>query len=535
MVFSVGWWSLASTVSLIATASLAVGWFVAQRQGNLAFDDADYLRRGLELARHIGDRGPWALGDVLSERPKPPWLVGWLGVVAALVGREHLTAVLVLTTALPYGLLLLAIAATVARWIDCRAAGLAVLAVVASPMGLMLAVQVMVETFLALWVLGALLSLAIMLVRPTPAHAAMLSIAVGLAALTKSTVGLFLIGPGLYVAARWWLPTWRFLEPLPSWRAWPRGTLLALVLPALLIAGPWYARNLGASLKFARQVARFEQLRGDGPEATSAPRWPRLVELASEVGGWPVVAAIPLGLLAMRPGKRIKDHEEVRKDVDERPREPGEFARVTLASLAGAVALGMIPDFFGSRYWLPIWPAVVLVLVGAWWRASERWGWAILGPVAALLVLGCVASGTGLARLPRFTTYWAAHALIDHLVERHHVRSLATLGKSYDWNVCKTGLINETRNQPETCFALGELSKLPPAEAARRAERFDALLVLDRSAIPESYLASSPGQNRAYAIVEELITSGRFEPIAVPTSGLPPLRVLLRRERLARR
>ena len=65
---------------------------VVRRQGNLAWDDADYLRRGLTNVRLAESAGVWwvvprALGRVYLEQPKPPWLVAWIELGALVFSR----------------------------------------------------------------------------------------------------------------------------------------------------------------------------------------------------------------------------------------------------------------------------------------------------------------------------------------------------------------------------------------------------------------------------------------------------------------
>ena len=68
---------------------------VLTRRGNLAWDDADYLRRGLASARlAAADSAPQvisrALDRLIQEQPKPPFLVGWVMLGASIVGRANL-------------------------------------------------------------------------------------------------------------------------------------------------------------------------------------------------------------------------------------------------------------------------------------------------------------------------------------------------------------------------------------------------------------------------------------------------------------
>src|SRR4029077_12765227 len=69
------------------------------------------------------------------------------------------------------------------------------------------------------------------------------------------------------------------------------------------------------------------------------------------------------------------------------------------------------------------------------------------------------------AREPLFPTYWKTTALIDDLVNRFGVSNLLNVGNCAGWNVCKTGLMNELRDQPGDCFVLHDLTKVEGARA----------------------------------------------------------------------
>src|SRR5947209_5636404 len=96
------WLTWALTCASVAL--LAV--FVSNRQGNLAWDDADYLRRGLADARLAtnGDAAlvfPRALDRLLQEQPKPPLLVGWITLCALFLGRANLGVLILLSSVAP--------------------------------------------------------------------------------------------------------------------------------------------------------------------------------------------------------------------------------------------------------------------------------------------------------------------------------------------------------------------------------------------------------------------------------------------------
>ncbi len=133
--------------------------FVLARKGNLAWDDADYLRRGLTNARLAESTGtawvlPRAIGLLQLERPKPPWLVGWIEFGALVLGRRHLDLLILHSTILPFAILLIAGGSKIGRWLDGPAGGLlAIICLISSPYSLIFGAKVMVETYLALWVL----------------------------------------------------------------------------------------------------------------------------------------------------------------------------------------------------------------------------------------------------------------------------------------------------------------------------------------------------------------------------------------------
>ena len=110
---------------LLAASVVFLTCLVLTRQGNLAWDDADYLRRGLADARHA-DAGPKLvaiprlLDRLIRERPKPPFLVGWIALGALLVGRSHIDLLMVCSSVVPFLLLALATLSLARRLPVCR-------------------------------------------------------------------------------------------------------------------------------------------------------------------------------------------------------------------------------------------------------------------------------------------------------------------------------------------------------------------------------------------------------------------------------
>ena len=112
--------------------------------------------------------------------------------------------------------------------------------------------------------------------------------------------------------------------------------------------------------------------------------------------------------------------------------------------------------------------------------------------------LAWLLSTMGTVGEPASTTCWAARSLIEQIVSRYGVATLANVGNTQDWNVCKTGLINELRDDPNDCFVLHDLSSESSEGLRTRLPRFDAVVVLETSGISPGFLAAVPGLNRAY-------------------------------------
>ncbi len=501
--------------------ALGLGRFVLERSGNLAWDDAEYLRRGVRLARLAGSDGLAAVGAWLGERPRPPLLIGWIAASVLAAGRAHLPAVLVLGAVVPYALLLLAAARQAARLAGPVAAPLAVLAVAASPMGLAFGAKVMVETFLGLWVLLTLATAAAFVTRPGPARAAAFSTALGLAALTKLTVALLLPLPVLAVALRLWGDRNR-TDP-----ARLRATWVALVAPLLLIAGPWYARNVAPAVGFAAWSSRYNVV-AEG-RAVSEPVAQRLHAMADRLVGWPTLGLAVLAGLGVVVARRSPEARRA-----EPVGEAQVFDRLVLGSAALAAGTLLVPSYFDARFLLPIWPSLAVVLAGAVARLARTSP--LAAPIAAaVLAWGLAGAATELSRQPDTTTYWAARDLIEHLVRRHGARTVANLGDCPDWNVSKTGLLNELRAEPDRCYVLYDLSRADADVLADRLGRPDALIVLDPTALPAPLLVQSPGLNRAYGVLDRGEIDAQFErldPAVLPTD-LPPMAVYVRRPRVA--
>jgi 4-amino-4-deoxy-L-arabinose transferase-like glycosyltransferase len=331
---------------------------VLARHGNLAWDDADYLRRGLTNARLAEAAGPlWvlprAIDRLLLEQPKPPWLVGWIEFGVHLFGRKSIDRLILFSTVLPYAFLMAAVVFLGRRLRGAWGGFVALLCLAASPLSLEFGGKVMVETSLALWVLCIYGLTAFYLAAPTRGKAAALGLFVGLALLTKLTIALFLPGPLIYGCAR-------------AVRGTAGGALflkrLALsIAVCLAVAGPWYLKNAGTTVNFAIFSSKYNEL------ATGRDRVPvssRAALLANDLAGAPLFFTIAAGAIAAaffrRKGLQA-DHEGA----------PGQanaevyFRRMAWlgAGIAGIILL--YPTYFDTRFLLPIWP-VLAVAMGCW-------------------------------------------------------------------------------------------------------------------------------------------------------------------------
>ena len=428
------------TWSLILASVTLLAAFVVARQGNLAWDDADYLRRGLSDAREARNGPasliiPRALDRLLEERPKPPLLVGWITLCALCLGKANVGALIVLGSVVPFLVLLITVAELSRRAGGPWAGLIGVVGVLASPRALSFGGRVMVETFLSLWVLLAL-TLASRLSSETGRArklGAGLGMLTGLALLTKATAVL-LLGGGIV----WCL--WRIARSGQDRNARLRALALA-VLVCVLSAGPWYVHNAPTALRFALFSARFN-LVAEG-QSHVKPVWDRLVLILADLPGWPL--AVLLGISGfLMSSRRGGWNSETQEFIESQPAS-SHFRKLSAASLIGATAVLLVPSYFDSRFLLPLWPSVSVALSGPVAGMIGSLGMVPRVLASAALAASVSISAPGLVREHVAPTYWNAGNLIDQLVTCHGVSTLANVGNTETWNVCKTGLINELR------------------------------------------------------------------------------------------
>ncbi len=510
--------------ALVAVVVLSVlTGLVLLRRGNLAWDDADYLRRGLSNARYAEAGGPLqvvprAIDRLLSEQPKPPWFVAWIELGVHAIGRRSIDLLIVFSTIVPYSLLILAVTVT-GRWLRGPWGGLlALVCLAASPLSLAFGEKVMVETFLALWILLVYSLAALYLTAPSRKIAAALGLAVALALLTKLTTALFLPGPLIYGCVR-----------ILRHRAGAAVAFRKLAIGALVclaVAGPWYFKNAVPAVKFAFFSSRYNEVASGSDRVPTARR---AADMATDLAGWPLAGTVATSALAGALWGRKKSRE-IDENSDRNVLARIWFTRMAWLGAGIAAAVLLFPAYFDTRFLLPIWP-VLAVAIGAGLHSHG-----LRLPVIPKTLLGLGVAGSVLfafsnvAREPSFATYWETTGLIDDLVGRYGVSNLMNVGNCAAWNVCKTGLMNELRAEPGNCFVLHDLTRANEGRAEHLLEQADAVVVLGRSDLKGDVVQFAPGLNRGYsAVVEKLGKNSNFRQVGLPASGsLPELSVFVR-------
>ncbi len=485
---------------------------------NLAWDDADYLRDGLRVANSVRLDGPsrpfHAFTSLLRVQPKPPLLVGWIAAGGLIPPLRDPSSLYLFASLIPFAILLGVAAAVASSKAGLRGGFFTLLVLAASPMALSFGAKVMVETFMGLWVLLALRGMARLLESPSQGRAVALGVPLGLACLTKMTAALLLPAPSALALVL--MVRRHGLSKATTAVGW-------VMAVGSSIAAPWYLRNGAAAVRFARFSARYnlEALGTSGRVGSSD----RLLAIVRDLACWPIVAlAFVAGFVAFVEWRRSKARPEGRPIDD--------FATLAVACFASGASILLIPLYFDPRFLLPAWPAVAVGL-GAF-LARDRWAtsrWPSLA-TGALLAVALVGSFGRLADDPKTTTYWAARPLIDHLVARYGIGNLYNVGNCQDWNVSKTGLLNEFRDDPRDCFVLHDLSSSLPPRFLKRLEAAEAVVMLDRSKLPTSWFDYGPALNRScdFALAH-LANNRQFLRVEdYPAAGLPPLLVFVRRD-----
>ena len=352
---------------LLSSSLVLLSCLVLLRHGNLAWDDADYLRRGLADARHAISGTmlaviPRLLDRLIHEQPKPPLLVGWIALVAVLTGRSHIDMLMVYSSVVPFSLLALGTVVLARRYHGPLAGLLALAFLLASPRALSFGGKVMVETFLAFWVLLALGLASGLAARPRRQTAIALGLATGLALLTKLTAVLLLAGAS--VPFLWWM-----LRPGPD-RSLRKRALGWAIITCLAVAGPWYACNAPAAVKFGAFSARYNLL-AEG-QSQIVPTWDRLSRILGDLPGWPLLVMLGVVGFGISVGRGSSPTLETGETAALCSLSARYRVLVIASTLVAAGAL-MIPAYFDTRFLLPLWPSMAVALGGALTQASRGW------------------------------------------------------------------------------------------------------------------------------------------------------------------
>ena len=383
---------------------------VLSRKGNLAWDDADYLRRGLTSARFAERAGPLlvvprAIDRLLLEQPKPPWFVGWIEFGVHTIGRRDVELLILHSSVVPYAFLMVAVT-SIGRWLRGPWGGLfALICLASSPLSLAFGGKVMVETYLALWVLLIYGLTAFYLTVPSRKSAAALGFVVGLALLTKLTIALFLPGPLIYgcVSAIRGRADVRLIGK----------RLMLTSLVCLAVAGPWYVKNARQAVKFAIFSSKYNEIATGRTDRV--PIAQRMAGMAHDLAGWPLITTIAVctggAAFFARKGARKRSTASVRESVAQQY-----FTGTAWIGAGIAAVILLYPAYFDTRFLVPIWP-VLAVAVGS--RVGSLF---ILFPAVPRYLLGAgfvasimFASAAAVAREPLFPTYWNTTGLIDEV------------------------------------------------------------------------------------------------------------------------
>jgi hypothetical protein len=389
--------------------------------------------------------------------------------------------------------------------------------------------KVMVETFLSLWILLALALASFLLAYPSRKLGVALGLTTGLAFLTKSTAGLLLLGA---LVAFFWRVLANESDRTSRLRALGWATLTCLAVSA-----PWYVHNGVSAFQFAVYSSQYNLVAEGQASVPSVGN--RLIRILADLpGGWPLLAPLAIwGCSMFRGATRTTWPRALALHSPHTgpPLAGGDsptvhFRKLTVVATITATAILMVPPYFDTRFLLPVWPALAVVLGGGLATGFAKLTRGLRFVYGAALASSVLFSAIRLVSEPVSTTCWNASTLIDQLAGRLGVSNLANVGNIEGWNVCKTGLINELRKNPDDCFVLHDLSAETPEGLKSRLRRFDAVAVLDPSAFPPGYLTAAPGLNRAYPIITAIVQAdpelARVE--GLPREGLPPM-VIYRR------
>jgi hypothetical protein len=483
---------------LIAGGSCYLAVELVQADYNLTYDDCGYLATGLGMTKYARGRGLtaplWFAWSALHVGGRPPLLHIWIGLVCSAIGERHLGAVILLSTVLPFALVGAVVARVGSRLFGPVAGFFAVVALFASPWILLLGSRVYVETLLGGFLVWSLYRLAIMAVQPGWWTGALAGAGLALAAMTKLTGLVFLFAPCLYTAV--------VMLRRPGGGRSAAKALLGAGLVALVIAGPWYARNFASALTHARYSSRFNEYAGN---PTVVPLAEGLTSLVTDVSGLCSAGAV----LVLLAGATARRYWGPPSQALAAPAEPlaSHFLWGALLTSVTAAGLFLTLSYYETRFVAPVWPTLAVCLAGAVRPIGGRLGFA-RGAALALIVAGVFVSEwtfrATLAENP-WATDWACARLLEDLPGDARPLQVGLVGDAPEWNIWKVNLLNETTSRPgDRKFT--NLSRETEASLPTAAANCDVLIVFRRDLIPVANLASSPTFNRTYSSLDRYLS-----------------------------
>lgn len=500
----------ASWLALAALAVLALaglGRWVVQHDAGLQYDDAGYLTRGLFHAAQVREKGnlllPRLAWSLRFEAPKPPLFHGLLAATSLACGAGRVRPLLVVGTLLPLAAVLAALFALGRSAGGNRAGAAAVLMYLATPLALPLATRLLVETTLAATVTATVACAYRRTETGSGAYEIWTGLGAGLASLTKLLGPLFVTPAVLIAAVR--------CARRESVAAASRFLAVAGAV-ALLVAAPWYERNLNTAFSFARYA------RTHWPSMFEGGPWERPLHFVLSTFG-PVMGTI-VALLAVAAW-----------------RTPDRRARpLALLTAASAVVSGLVvisQPVFDPRFWLP---GMALVIGWAGTELANRSsGWSVTTQrIVVSGLLGLIAWRTYiLHQTPQPRMPWRATEIVDSTASAYPPPAqLCTLGSTPGWNLEKLRLAAELSNvrpRPEAF----DLLVAGSADAVRgRLARCQVVF-----SIAAGHVGPTSAERRVNAGLVEAWTAfeatrEQFDEVPAAARGLgnaPPVQVWVRR------
>jgi hypothetical protein len=507
--------TLAVALAAVASSILLAGFVLATDAG-MEYDDAVYLTRGLYHAAQVSERGnlvlprlAWSLG---FESPKPPLYHGLLAVATLLFGPDHIGAVMVFGTLVPFFAVLIGVfllARTAAG--DWRAGTFAVVLYCAMPSALGFGTRLLTETTLAAIATIGTLFVFQRSVHASVAHELVVGFCAGLSLLTKLLGPLFL-GPVILVA---------LVDDLVRGRRWrPVRFTLISGLVAGVMAAPWYIRNGRAALA----PASYSRALKYPADLYPLSGWHRVVDFVTDTVGWPILFALIVLVGYHHGGRSVDEDGRIRRRT---------LGRMVLAAtLCSAVLVAAWP-VFDPRYWLP-----AEALLAAWGGIAVADIWTHLTAnkrrvlvAAAIVLLGSASYQLVSAARPRMP--WHSVGVLGALAaNRGPSANFCALGNSPGWNIEKLRLALElsgVRPRPLTTDLLVGGSAVG---FDMRLRDCDVVLGLQPEQIPSE--PSQRGNNRDLGEAWALLRSRPNEFVRAPSverelEASPAVEVLIRR------